>query len=175
MTVGDRTYKQFRAFVDDYAATKAGKYAQSADLPKPREEASTVTEIWFKLTDVPAELDQKVLQVDLYRWDEEAKGWSKFRWANGDRQVFGKGRTWQQHLSVTAPRDSRRAGEIVKAKSATLPRGKYLAKVYVDREDRLAKDFTYILGKEEFVGQIEVNSDWPAGYGSMTTARYPNQ
>src|SRR6185436_8764645 len=48
MVVGDRTYKQFRAFIEDYAASAAGKYKKAQDLPKERAEASSVTEIWFK-------------------------------------------------------------------------------------------------------------------------------
>lgn len=171
MVVGDRTYKQFRAFIEDYAASAAGKYKKAQDLPKERAEASSVTEIWFKLEGVPEKYDQKLLQVDLHRWDEKTKSWSKDRWATGDRQVFGKGQLWQQHLSVTAPRDSSRAKEI--AGKPTLPAGKYLAKIFIDQTGKLQKDYQAELGPSEFVGQVEVDSRWPAGYGAMTAARYP--
>lgn len=171
MVVGDRTYKQFRAFIEDYAASSAGKYKTAKDLPKERAEASAVTDIWFKLEGVPAKYDQKLLQVDLHRWDEQTKAWSKDRWATGDRQVFGKGQLWQQHLSVTAPRDSSRAKEIVG--KPTLPAGKYLAKIYIDQAGKLQKDYQSELGSSEFVGQVEIDSRWPAGYGAMTAARYP--
>ena len=171
MVVGDRTYKQFRAFIEDYAASSTGKYKTAKDLPKQRTEASFVTDIWFKLEGVPAKYDQQLLQVDLYRWDEKTKNWSKDRWATGDRQIFGKGQLWQQHLSVTAPRDSSRAKEIVD--KPTLPAGKYLAKIYVDQAGKLQKDYLADLGDGEFVGEVEIDSRWPAGYGSMTTARFP--
>ena len=111
------------------------------------------------------------MQVDLHRWDEKTKSWSKDRWATGDRQVFGKGQLWQQHLSVTAPRDSSRAKVIVD--KPTLPAGKYLAKIYIDQAGKLQKDYQAELGPSEFVGQVEVDSRWPAGYGAMTAARYP--
>jgi hypothetical protein len=171
LVVGDRTYKQFRAFIEDYAASSAGKYKTTEDLPKKRAEASSVTDIWFKLEGVPEKYDQKLLQVDLHRWDEKTQSWSKDRWATGDRQVFGKGQLWQQHLSVTAPRESSRAKEIVD--KPALPPGKYLAKIYIDQTGKLQKDYQAELGPSEFVGQIEIDTRWPAGYGSMTVVRYP--
>jgi len=171
MVVGDRTYKQFRAFIEDYAASAAGKYKTAKDLPGERAEVSAVTEIWFKLEGVPEKYDQQLLQVDLHRWDDATKSWSKDRWAIGDRQVFGKGQLWQQHLSATAPRDSSRAKEI--AQKPTLPAGKYLAKIYIDQAGKLQKDYQAELGEGEFVGQVEIDSRWPEGYGSMTITRFP--
>lgn len=169
MTIGDRTYQQFIAFIDDYSKTKAGAYTKAADLPPPSPEVSTVSEIWFKLIEVPAELDQKVLRVDLYRWDDALQQFSADRYATGDRQVFGKGGLWQQHLSLTAPRGSSRG------KKLQLPAGRYLAKVYVDHENKLATKFPYQLGKAELVGEAELTSDWPSGYGSMTVLKYPGK
>ena len=171
MVVGDRTYKQFRAFIEDYAASSTGKYKTAKDLPKERSEASAVTDIWFKLEGVPVKFDQQLLQVDLHRWDEKTRSWSKERWATGDRQVFGKGQLWQQQLSVTAPRNSARAADIVD--KPTLPAAKYLAKIYIDQTGKLQKDYQAQLGDGEFVGQVEIDSRWPAGYGTMTIARYP--
>ncbi len=171
LVIGDQTYKQFRAFIEDYAASSAGKYKTAKDLPQERVEASAVTDIWFKLEGVPPKFDQQLLQVDLYRWDEKTKNWSQDRWATGDRQVFGKGQLWQQHLSVTAPRNSSRAKEV--AEKPTLPAGKYLAKIYIDQAGKLQKDYQAILGEGDFVGQFEFDSKWPAGYGAMTSVRFP--
>ena len=53
MAVGDGTYKRFRRFLDDRAATDAGKYRAAAGLPKPADEASEVSDAWLKLTGVP--------------------------------------------------------------------------------------------------------------------------
>lgn len=171
MAFGDRTYKQFRGFIDDYAAAAAGKYTAAEQLPQPIDESSAVTDIWFKLEGVPAKFDKLVLQVDLYRWDDAAGRWSVDRWATADRPVFGKGELWQNHLSVTAPRQAPRAAEI-KDRPA-LPAGKYLAKIYVDRANRLQKEYPTVLGVEELVGEVEVNSRWPVGYGAMTAVRFP--
>lgn len=171
MTMGDRTYQQFRRFIDDYATTQAGKYQTAKELPRPNNEAATVSEIWFKLTDIPAAYDKLVLRVDLYRWDEQQKSFTKERWATADRQVFGKGGLWQNHLSLVAPKDSPRATEL--QNNATLPAGKYLAKIYLDRTDKLAKEYPAELGDKELLGEVEVNSRWPAGYGAMTAVKLP--
>jgi hypothetical protein len=174
MVVGDRSYKQFRKFLEDYAATSAGKYKTAKELPTPDDEVARVSEVWFKLTDVPESFDKQLLQVDIYRQDRSSKtGWSKDRWATSDRQVFGKGKLWQHSLSVTAPRDSTRAKELLA--KPILPSGKYLVKIYVDRAGRLEKDWQSELGDRDFVGQVEVDSRWPAGYGSMTTAKFPQR
>lgn len=172
MVIGDRSYKQFRKFLEDYAAMSAGKYKTAKELPKADAEVSRVSEAWFKLTDVPESFDKQLLQVDVYRQDTTTKsGWSKDRWATSDRQVFGKGKLWQHSLSVTAPRDSARAQELLA--KPTLPPGKYLVKIYVDKTGRLEQDWQAELGDRDFVGQVEVDSRWPGGYGSMTTAKFP--
>ncbi len=172
MVVGDRSYKQFRKFLEDYAAISAGKYKTAKELPKPDAEVSRVSEVWFKLTDVPESFDKQLLQVDVYRQDTRSKsGWSKDRWATSDRQVFGMGKLWQHSLSLTAPRDSARAKELIA--QPTLPPGKYLVRIYVDRAGRLEKDWQAELGVKDFVGQVEVDSRWPGGYGSMTAAKFP--
>lgn len=174
MVVGDRTYQQFRRFIDDYAATVHGKYKSAAELPRPSDEVSLATDIWFKLTDVPESFDQKLLQVDLYRADRAApNGWSTDRWASSDRQVFGKGQLWQHSLSLMAPRDAAR-NTGWKA-NATLPPGKYLVKVRVDRSGKLPSPSAKPLDDTDLVGEIVVDSRWPSGYGAMTVAKYPRK
>ncbi len=171
MAFGDRTYKQFRQFIDDLAATEQGKYTAASELPADGSEVSTVSEIWFKLTEVPARFDKMVLQVDLYRWDEATKSWSPDRWATADRPVFGGGQLWQNHLSLTAPRDSTRAKEL--AARPALPAGKYLARIYIDQQNKLEKQYPAVLGPDELVGEVEFTTNWPDGYGKMTVVKYP--
>jgi mono/diheme cytochrome c family protein len=168
MGVGDRTYKQFRRFLDDYAAVVQGKYAKPNQLPKPSGELSVATEIWLKIEGVSAKYDKMLLQADLYRWT--GSGWSEDRVATSDRPVFGKGNLWQHSLSLTAPRDSEWAEQIAAEK---LPAGRYLVKLYIDQTGKLERDFTAELGREEFVGEVEVESRWPAGYGQMTVVKFP--
>lgn len=168
MVVGDRTYKQFRRFIDDYSAVVKGRYASAQDLPKPSPEVSIVTDIWLKLRDVPASYDKKLLQTDLYRWT--GKGWTEYRVATSDRPVFGKGKLWQHSLSLTAPRDSEWAKQI---DSKKLPAGRYLVKISIDLTGRLQQNPHAKLTSDDFVGQVEVETAWPAGYGKMTVLRFP--
>ncbi|MCA9072023.1 MAG: hypothetical protein KDA84_24010 [Planctomycetaceae bacterium] len=170
MVVGDRSYKQFRRFIDDYAAMVQGKYDAVSDLPQPEGEVSVVTDIWLKITGVPAQYDKMLLQADVYRWTNE--GWSKLRVATSDRLVFGPKNLWQHSLSLTAPRDSQWAKEI---NAKRLPPGRYLVKLYMDRTKKLEKDYRAVLGEEDFVGEAEVQSRWPAGYSRMTIVKFPSQ
>lgn len=174
MEVGDRSYKQFRSFIEDYAAVVKGRYKSPDELPPPAEEVSAATSmedgIWLKLTDVPARFDKMLLRVDLY--PREGNGWSKSRAATADRAVAGDKNLWQQTLTLTAPRDSARAADVRRLR---LPPGEYLVKVYVDQAGRLQKDYQARLGSDDFVGEVIVNSAWPTGYGRMTVARFPQQ
>ena len=169
--VGDRTYKQFRAFIDDYAAIVNGKYRDAKSLPQPNPEASVVSEIWFKVEGIPANLDKLLLRADVYV--KSGSGWSKERVATGDRLIFGKGGLWQQHLSLTAARGSQRATEL--QRSQQLPAGRYLVKISIDRDGKLQKDFRNELTDGDVVGQVEVETKWPAGYGAMTVVKFPQR
>ncbi|NQV25244.1 MAG: hypothetical protein HQ518_12845, partial [Rhodopirellula sp.] len=173
LLVGDRTYKQFRRFIDDYAAVVKGKYKTAGELPQRDNELAIATPMdngtWLKLTDVPAHYDKMLLQVDLYRRD--GRSWSKDRWATADRAVYGKGNLWQQTLTLTAPRQSGRAKEM--SRELNLPAGEYLAKIYVDQNDKLRKELTAELSDADFVGQVIVKTQWTKGYGRMTAAKFP--
>jgi hypothetical protein len=111
-----------------------------------------------------------LLQADLYRKTDS--GWSEFRVATSDRPVFGKGNLWQHSLSLTAPRGSQWAKEL---DAKRLPPGKYLVKVFVDPTGKLQKDFTAELTEDDFVGEVEIESQWPVGYGKMTIVRFPGE
>ena len=171
MVIGDRSYKQFRRFIDDYAAVVNGTYRAADELPPPGDEVSVVSDIWLKLESVPKRFDKLLLQVDLYRWDDVQQQWSASRCATADRAVAGDRELWQNHLTLTAPRGDALADELLK--SRLLPAGRYLLRLYVDKEGKLQSQYPYELGKGEFVGQIEITSAWVTGYGSMTTARFP--
>ena len=132
---------------------------------------SASSEIWLKVEGVPAGFDKMLLQADVYR--REGDGWSKDRWASSDRPVFGKGGLWQHTLSLTAPRGSERAGEI--RRRPTLPPGRYLVRLSIDQAGELGRDFRKEMGREQFVGEVEVESRWPEGYGSMTVIRFPER
>jgi len=171
MVVGDRAYKQFRAFIDDYAAVVGGTYTSAGQLPAPSAEVAASTDVWLKIEDVPARFDAMLLQVDLHRWEDGR--WSKDRWASSDRPVFGKGRLWQHTLSLTAPRGSARAAEI--RRRPALPPGRYQVRILVDQKGELSRDFRKAMDEEQLVGSVDVESRWPEGYNAMTIVRFPER
>ena len=172
-SVGDRTYKQFRTFIEDYAATVTGQYEDAEDLPPENEEVARVSKIFLRLTGVPAKYDKKLLQADVYHWTDA--GWSKQRVATTDHAIFGKRNVWGNSLSLTATRGTRRARHIDESTpdQRSLPPGRYLVKLYLDSEDKSAADHTYQLGEDEFVGQITLNTRWPIGFKNATVAKFP--
>jgi hypothetical protein len=171
MIIGDTTYVMFRRFLDDYSAVVAGRYRSADELPRQTEEVLHVSEIWIHLNDIPEELDGVTLRVNLHRWLEGEGRYSEERWATADRAVWGKGRRWGYHLTLTAPRGSQRAGEIIQQQS--LPPGRYLVKMFLDPDGNLEKNYPYELGPREFYGQIEVDSQWQAGHGRSTQVTFP--
>jgi hypothetical protein len=167
---GDQAYKAIRAFVEDYARIVKDRYTDAAALPKKVIEPLRFgTDIWLKLSEIPADWGDKLLQVNVYAWDEAKRDWEAEPIATSDRGSWGKGKLWQHTLTLLAEKDSDRAATWTKGKPS-LSRGRYLVKVYVDREEKLKKDWQSSLGPDEFVGQIEVRSGWPEGYGQMTVA-----
>jgi hypothetical protein len=170
---GDQGYKAFREWVDDVAAIKSGKYAKAADLPKGTATAQFGTEAWLKLSDTPPAWNDKLMQVDVYAWDDKAGKWEAKPIATTDRKVWGKGKIFQHTITLLAESGSARAKSFT-ARPA-LPPGRYLLKVYVDASDRLAKDWTATLGESDYVGQVEIaRAAWKEGYGQMTVAEARN-
>jgi hypothetical protein len=167
---GDQGHKAFRQWVDDVAAIKAGKYAKSTDLPADSKGPFKFgTEAWLKLENTPPSWSDKLLQADVYAWDDKAGTWEAKPIASSDRVVWGKGKLWQHTVTLFAEPDSPRAKRWSTGKPS-LPQGRYLVKVYVDTEGRLAKDWTATLGEADYVGQVEVRGAWKEGYNQMTIA-----
>jgi hypothetical protein len=165
---GDQGYKAIRTWIEDYAAVVKGKYVKAADLPAADTGPLRFgSEVWFKLSDTPAEWGDKLLQVMIYAWDAEKKAWEAKPIATSDRAVAAKPRLWQHTLTLLATKGSKRA-ETWKSGKPALPPGRYLVRVHVDAAGRLSRDWQVTLGEGDFVGQAEVESRWPEGYGSMT-------
>lgn len=151
------------------AAIKTDKYAKAADLPAADDGPLAFgTEAWLKLTNTPEAWGDKLLQVNVHAWDDKAKAWEAAPVATSDRIVFGKGRLWQHTLTLLADSGSPRAKAW--ATKAALPPGRYLFKVYVDRNGRLKQDWKATLGEDDFVGHVEIRGVWKEGYGQMTAA-----
>jgi len=169
MITGDLAYKGFRTWIEDYAKVVNDQYAKASDLPKEAVAPATFgTDVWLKFTNTPPAWGDKLLQVTLYAWDERKKTWDTEPIATSDRKVSGKGKLWQHNLILTAPAGSPRAEAWSRQAKASLPGGKYLLRIHVDFQGRLERDWKSPLGKADFAGELEVDSRWPEGYGSMT-------
>ena len=171
--VGDDAYKGFRTWIEDVAAIRKNKYLTAKDLP-PANDSQPLrfgSDIWLKITDCPPEWHGKLLQARIYPWDANRSMWEDFPIAVSDRPVNGKMKLWQHNLTLLSAKNLERAEEF--RKRAALPEGKYLVKMYVDAEEKLAKDWKAVLTEKEFAGQIEVQSAWKPGYGSMTAVTAP--
>jgi hypothetical protein len=168
MVPGDMAYKAFRTWLDDYAAVVADRYARAADLPRAKDGPQHYgSEVWLKLEGTPAAWAERLLQVSVYAWDAPNKAWESEPIAISDRPVWGEGRLWQHSLVLLAAPGSARARSWDDGK-ASLPPGRYLVKVYVDTQERLRRDWRAELGAGEFVGEVEIETRWPEGYGNMT-------
>jgi hypothetical protein len=166
--VGDDAYKGFRGWIEDVAAIRTDKYAAAKDLPPADAGPERFgTDVWLKLTDTPPAWADKFLLARVFAWDDKKKAWEENPIAVTDRVVFGKGKLWQHNLTLLATKDSDRA-KAWRSSKPTLPDGKYLLKVYVDADGKLAKDWKASLGADEFVGQVDFSAKWREGYGAMT-------
>jgi hypothetical protein len=168
--VGDQGHKAMRHWIEDVAAIKSGKYKTAADLPTATDRRLRFgTDSWLKLENTPPAWGDKLLQLDVYAWDGKAGAWESKPVGTSDRVVWGKGKLWQHTLTLLAEPGSERAKAWTAGKPE-LPPGRYLVKVHVDTEGRLAKDWTAALSEKDFVGQVEVRAAWKEGYNQMTVA-----
>ncbi len=165
---GDLGYKDFRAWLEDYAKVVRDEYAKASDLPKsdPRQLRQFSSELWFKLENTPPAWGDKLLQVTIHRWDDHAKQWDAAPIAISDRQTSAKLKIWQHTLTLLATDGSKPAQDW--RRIAALPAGRYLVKVHVDRSGRTLTDWRATLRDDDFVGQSEFRADWRPGYTAMT-------
>ena len=168
IVVGDDAYKGFRTWIEDLAAIRGNKYAAARDLPPADAGPGRCgTDIWLKLTNCPPGWGDTFLQARVFAWDAKQKKWEDAPVAVSDRVVYGKEKLWQHNLTLLAAKDSDRAKAWGPGKPS-LAEGKYLVRVYLDNEGKLAKDWKAVLGDGDFVGQAEFTALWREGYGAMT-------
>jgi predicted CxxxxCH...CXXCH cytochrome family protein len=166
--VGDQAYQGFRAWIEDVAAIRSDRYAKASDLPNESGPERFGSDLWLKLVDCPPEWGGKLLQVNVHAWDAQRQDWEAQPLATSDREVAAKARLWQHNLTWLASRGSERAQQWQLGKPAP-PAGRYLVKILVDRDGKLAKDWKTKLGAADYVGQVEFQARWREGYGAMTT------
>jgi hypothetical protein len=163
MHVDDQSYKAFIAWIRDYANVVGDKYTSVADLPADNWLPSRHAVI---LRDVPeAWPDRARVQLFVYAWNAKEAVWeakpvaftqgllNPRRTAAGMLFRFGPVRAAGDQVPKPPPRET-----------AKLTPGKYLIKVYVDRNGRLTDDPTVFLGADEYAGQIEIQAKWGEGF-----------
>jgi hypothetical protein len=153
---GDQGYRALLAFIEDYARVMKDGYSDVKSLPAAKGPLRFGTDIWVKIGNTPDAWGDRLLQVDVHAWDAKKGAWEAGPLATTDRKVWGKGRLWQHNLTLLAEKGSERAKAW--AERPGLPRGRYLLRAYLVGE------------KAEYVGEVEVSSAWPTGYGRMTVA-----
>jgi len=157
----DQSYKAFAAWLKDYANVVDGKYDSVEDLPADNWFA---TKRVIRLKDAPAEWAVGTpVQLFVYAASDRPGDWSKLPIAFTQGTVTPR-KIVNGALFLMAPTDDEKFARW-KMNRNKLPKGKYLVKVHVDRNARLADDPTLLLGKEEFVGQVEIeNAQWQIGF-----------
>jgi hypothetical protein len=164
---GDQGYRAFRTWLEDYVRTVRDEYRTDADLPAREVVERFGTDVWLKLANTPEDWGDRLVRVSVYAWDARQKDWEKSPIATSDRAVWGKGHLWQHNLTLLADRGSERA-RLWKEGRPTLPPGRYLVKVHVDRDGRLAKDWKADWREEDCAGSAAFETRWQPGYGAMT-------
>ena len=168
---GSPTYRNFVAFLTDYADITNGEYATASDLPDAQEEIALLSEQQLRITDIPAGFSDLPLQVDIYRRIPRTGKWSEHRWATGFSRVNAKRHVWQNPILVTAPADSRLATEFRERK--LLPPGEYRIRILIDRDRKTVKAPTYELGEPEFVAEVQISGNWKPGYQPPKVVQFP--
>ena len=168
---GSPTYRNFLAFLTDYAAITAGKYESRSDLPVAPTEITLLSEQQLRITGIPEKFNDMALQVDIYRRVPGTKNWSDQRWATGFSRVNGKQHVWQNPILITAPTASPRAQEL--RHDPVLPAGEYLIRILVDQSRQTEKNPTHALGSKDFVAEVQISGDWKPGYQPPKIVHFP--
>ncbi len=157
----DQSYKSFIAWIQDYAHVVGNRYTSVEELPADNWYASKLV---VKLTEAPTDWPVGMpVQLFVHAWNDKSESW------NSEPIAFTQGtvtprRVVNGALFLLAPGDSREAVPWGR-ENASLPRGQYLVKAYVDAQHRLAENPTVLLGDEEFVGQAEIKkARWREGF-----------
>jgi hypothetical protein len=167
LLMGDAGYKQFRAWIEDYARSVKGTYRTEKDLPRVPDHTYVFTDCILTPTQCPVEWGDKLLRVDAYVWDTARNRWSAEPVATGDRQVFAEWR--ETNISMWLIPIAGSEAEKSARRSPRLASGRYLLRYYCDVAGKLDLNYTMPTDSEVFFkGEQEIISDWPIGFGKRT-------
>lgn len=168
-TRGSRTDKQFRKFLQDYAATAKGKYQNVAELPQKSEMVVVASAQHLRVIDLPEEFAGKFARIDLYRWSDG--GFDTVPVAMMDGNIHPKNKLFQSVVFAVIPRTMDLAKEVEQRRQ--LPDGRYRAKLYVDKEKNAARNRDYEMAASDFVAEIEFDGPWAPGYQPPKILTFP--
>ncbi len=157
--IGSASDKRFLSFLRDYARVVEGHYTSVDQLPKSNDESSLATEHHLRLTNLPEAWSGKLMRVDLYERTgtvEQSDGWSGRRVATADSKVNVENQMWQNSMCSVTSRDQ--------TPRESLGSTRYLARIYVDLDDRLNKDPDEIFRDEDLMATLEFGGDWAPGW-----------
>ena len=151
MHVNDQSYKSFVAWIQDYANVTGDRYVVVDDLPADNWEP---TQKVVRLKDLPEDWEPLTpIQVFIYPPD-----------AKNDAEpiaftqcIVTPRRLAMGPLSVLHRSDLRPDAD-------SLEPGAYQIRVFTDRNNRLDKSPTLLLGPDDFAGQLTINAQWKVGF-----------
>lgn len=153
----DQTYKAFIAWLQDYARVVRDEYSTAGDLPLDNWHPTNQV---LRLADAPENWAAFTgVQLLVYAWDSGNNAWS------ATPAAFTQGPVSPRHMvngSLFLLGAKERKSDV--NSQGSLTPGKYLIKVYVDLQNRLAADPSLFLGKNEFFGQAEIEAQWLDGF-----------
>lgn len=167
--LGSITDKNFRHFLRDYVAAVEGKYSKVEQLPTEAKELIAETGQHLRIVDLPDSLDGRLLRVDLYPLT--SGGISKHRIATAENSVNGKQGQWQSSIYSVVKRNSPEGKTLQENKP--IPAGRYIAKIFVDRNNQAKVNRDFEMGQANFLGQVEFSGKWDIGYREPKIIRLP--
>ncbi|MCA9189325.1 MAG: hypothetical protein R3E01_22730 [Pirellulaceae bacterium] len=157
---GSRTDKQFRRFLHDYAQVVSGGIRSDQDIPEPSAQVAVVAGQHLRVTNLPANLGGKLMRVTIH--GKTDTGWSDEPAATADSTINRKQGIWQNPVFLLVPRDSQAARQILKERK--LPGGHYLARLFIDRNDRLQANRDADFLDDDLFQEIEFDGQWQPGW-----------
>lgn len=161
MHLNDQSYKSFVTWIQDYARTVQGTYRTVDELP---EDHWHPTQYIVKLVEAPEDWGVgTVVQLQFLEWDAESQQW------NPTSKAFTQGTVTPRRI-VNGPlflvgATAEEAEQVASEGIAEWGGKSMLVRVFVDSGQKLASDPTLILGKEDFVGEIELDTRrWREGF-----------
>lgn len=168
---GSDTYRKFSAFLNDYAAIRANRYATPSELPPASDELVLLTEQQLRITNIPKAFAGKSLQVNLFAWNASNENWETNRCATAFSRVNGKDGIWQNQIQLVLSTQDVETPK--KRKTLLLPEGRYKVEILIDTEGQTETDYLARLTDRNQQGVTEISGPWPPGYQPPRIIKFP--